>query len=46
LKEFILPYDAMREAADPGRALMEFFEDTYGAAAGNGEWDRQALERA
>jgi hypothetical protein len=46
LKEFVLPYDALRAAADPDRALLEFFEDTYVAAADCGGWDRAALERA
>jgi hypothetical protein len=45
LKEFVLPYDAVRGATDPDRALMEFFEDTYVAAADRGGWDRAALER-
>lgn len=45
LKEFILPYDDVRKAADPDKALLEFFEDTYVAAADNAKWDRKALER-
>jgi len=45
LREFILPYDAMREAPEPDAALMDFFEDTYAAAADNGHWDRAVLER-
>jgi len=46
LGEFILPYDAMRMASDPGRALMEFLQSTYEAAANLGHWDRPALECA
>ena len=46
LKEFVLPYDAMRRAADPDRALLEFFQDTYVAAADGAKWERKALERA
>jgi hypothetical protein len=46
IKEFVLPYDAMRQAGDPDRALLEFFEDTYVAAADGAKWDRSALERA
>jgi Family of unknown function (DUF5996) len=42
--EFILPYDAVREAADPDRVLLGFLECTYDAAARLGNWDRQALE--
>jgi hypothetical protein len=46
VKEFVLPYDAMRQASDPDRALLDFFEDTYVAAADAAKWDRPALERA
>ena len=42
---FYLPYDAVREAADPSGALLTFCEDTYAAAADLGGWDRAALER-
>jgi hypothetical protein len=42
--EFILPYDAVREAPDPDRTLLAFLQSTYDAAAGTGGWDRQALE--
>ncbi|MEO6339648.1 MAG: DUF5996 family protein, partial [Caulobacteraceae bacterium] len=44
LGEFILPYDAVREAADPDQALLAFLRSTYTAAADNGSWDRKALE--
>lgn len=44
LGEFILPYDAVRLAADPDAALMEFLQSTYDAAATLGQWDRAALE--
>jgi hypothetical protein len=46
LREFILPYDAVRVAADPDATLLEFFQSTYEAAATLGTWDRGALERA
>ena len=46
LKEFVLPYDDVRKAADPDHALLDFFEDTYVAVADNAGWDRKALERA
>jgi hypothetical protein len=46
LGEFILPYDAVRTAADPGAALMDFLQSTYDAAANLGKWDRAALECA
>lgn len=42
--EFVLPYEAMRAAADPDAALMEFLQSTYEAAAVCGKWDREALE--
>ena len=46
LKEFILPYDALRQSADPDRVLMGFLQETYVAAAEGGGWNRAALERA
>ncbi|MGO4831822.1 DUF5996 family protein [Rhizobiaceae sp. 2RAB30] len=46
LGEFLLPYDAVREAANPEQALMEFLQSTYEAAADLGGWDRAALECA
>jgi hypothetical protein len=42
--EFVLPYEAMRTSADPDRALLEFLQSTYEAAANLGKWDRGALE--
>ena len=45
LGEFILPYDAVRTADDPDRALLSFFQSTYDAAADLARWDRAALER-
>lgn len=45
LHEFLLPYDAVRGAADPDAALLAFFQSTYEAAATLGRWDRGALER-
>jgi len=44
LGEFLLPYDAVRNAADPDAALMAFLQSTYDAAADLGGWDRGALE--
>jgi len=46
LGEFVLPYDAVRSASDPGAALMEFLQSTYDAAANLAKWDRKALECA
>jgi uncharacterized protein DUF5996 len=42
--EFILPYDAVRIAADPAAALLDFLQSTYEAAADLGGWDRPLLE--
>ena len=44
LGEFLLPYDAVRSAADPEAALLEFLQTTYVAAADLAGWDRAALE--
>ena len=46
LGEFILPYDAVRTASDPGQTLMDFLESTYSAAADGGKWNRGELECA
>src|SRR5205823_8630563 len=43
--EFILPYDAVRQTAEPGETLLEFLQSTYAAAADLAKWDRGALER-
>ncbi|HEV7669870.1 MAG TPA: DUF5996 family protein [Thermoanaerobaculia bacterium] len=45
LREWILPYEAVRTAEDPDGAVMEFLESTYAAAATLGGWNRAALER-
>jgi hypothetical protein len=44
LGEFVLPYDAVRKAREPARALMDFLQSTYVAAATLAQWDRAALE--
>jgi Family of unknown function (DUF5996) len=46
LGEYILPYDAVRTAAVPDQALLEFLQSTYDAAADTAKWDRDALECA
>jgi hypothetical protein len=46
LGEFVLPYDAVRTAADPDAMLMAFLQSTYAAAADAAGWDRAALECA
>lgn len=45
LGEFLLMYDDVRRASSPTRAVLDFLESTYGAAANLGHWDRAALER-
>jgi uncharacterized protein DUF5996 len=45
LGQFILPYDAVRNARDGDALLLGFLQETYAAAADQGGWDRQALER-
>ena len=46
LHEYILPYDTVRNAENPERALMDFLMSTYDAAATLGKWDRAALDCA
>jgi hypothetical protein len=45
LREWVLPYEAVRTADDPDATLLEFLQSTYSAAAELGGWDRRALER-
>jgi len=44
LGEFLLPYDAVRTAADPEAVLLAFLQSTYEAVANTADWDRAALE--
>ena len=44
LGEFLLPYEDVRSASDPGAELLRFLRSTYEAAADCGKWDRDALE--
>jgi hypothetical protein len=43
LREFLLPYDDVRGAADPAEAILEFARSTYDAGATLAGWDRAAL---
>jgi Family of unknown function (DUF5996) len=43
--EWLLPYEAVRSAADPDAALLQFLQTTYRAAADLAHWD-PALECA
>ncbi len=45
LGQFILPYDAVRQASSPNNLVMDFLQSTYSAAADLAHWDRSALER-
>src|SRR6266853_5614854 len=45
LGEFVLPYDAVREAPRPRELLLDFLESTYAAAADLAKWDRALLDR-
>jgi Family of unknown function (DUF5996) len=44
LREFILPYDAVRQSESPDRTLLDFLQSTYEAAANLAKWDRASLE--
>ncbi|WP_255550987.1 DUF5996 family protein [Granulicella sp. dw_53] len=46
LGEFVLPYEELRQSADPDSALLQFLQSTYEAAANLAHWDRAALEVA
>jgi Family of unknown function (DUF5996) len=46
LREFILPYEVVRQSDSPDETLLEFLQATYEAAANLGGWDRRALEVA
>jgi hypothetical protein len=45
LREWILPYEVVRSAADPEETLIEFLRSTYTAAAKLSGWNRGGLER-
>ena len=44
LREFILPYDAVRTDEKPDEVLLDFAQSAYDAASKLGRWDRDALE--
>lgn len=46
LREFILPYDDVRQSSSPDEALLEFLQSSYEAAADSGQWNRSDLERS
>jgi hypothetical protein len=43
--EFLLPYEAVRQSADPAAEILAFIRSTYEAGAELGRWDRATLER-
>ena len=45
MREFLLPYEAVRTAARPDESVLAFLRSTYEAAADLAGWDRSALER-
>ena len=46
LGEFVLPYEEMRQSANPDGALLEFLQNTFDGAADCGKWDRSKPEIA
>lgn len=44
MREFILPYNAVRKSKLPDQTLLSFLQSTYEAAATCAKWDRSALE--
>jgi hypothetical protein len=46
VREFILPYDAVRVAPSPDAAILSFAQSVYDRIATLGKWDRAALEEA
>jgi hypothetical protein len=44
-REFVLPYDAVRQSDSPDATLLDFLQTTYETAASLGKWDRASLER-
>ncbi|MBU6417982.1 MAG: hypothetical protein KJS83_12515 [Xanthomonadaceae bacterium] len=45
LGEFILPYEAVRQADAPDAMIRAFIDSTYDRAADLAHWDRKALDR-
>lgn len=46
LRQFLLPYEAVRRVRSPDDDITDFLQSTYEAAANLAHWDRSALERA
>jgi len=45
MREFILPYEIVRQSQSPDDTLLQFLQTTYAAAANLAKWDRASLER-
>jgi Family of unknown function (DUF5996) len=45
LKEFILPYEAVRTSSQPDQMLLDFLQATYDIGADLAGWERPLLER-
>ena len=45
LGEFVLPYEAVREAEQPDQLLLAFLHSTYQAAANAANWNQAALRQ-
>jgi len=45
LNEFVLPYEAVRQAESPDELVHAFIDSTYARAADLAHWDRKALDR-
>jgi Family of unknown function (DUF5996) len=45
LKEFILPYEAVRQSDSPEKTLLDFIQSTYEVGANLDKWNRAELER-
>jgi len=45
MREWILPYEAVRRSTDPDATVTEFVRTTYEVVADLGGWDRARLER-
>ena len=43
LGEFVLPYDAVRSAPDPGREVLSFLDSTYDACSAAGNWSKDLV---
>lgn len=45
MREWILPYEAVRKSSNPDAAVLSFCQSTYEVAASLGNWERASLER-